>query len=235
MKDPSRAKVMVELHGKPMVHYVVDLAYSLRASRVIVIVGYQRESVMEYIRNSHPDAEAVIQAEQLGTGHAVLQACDTLKDTDGDLLVLSGDVPLLRTRTLESLIRNHRLSRATGTILTAELEDPTGYGRVIRNDDGSVKMIVEERDANPAEKAVREINSGVYLFHTRALFEGLQHISPHNTQKEYYLTDVFEYFWRHNMRVSAVKAPNADEIRGINTVEQLEAAKAAMLVPSRRS
>jgi UDP-N-acetylglucosamine pyrophosphorylase len=226
---------MVELHGKPMVHYVVDLAYSLRASRVIVIVGYQRESVIDYIRNSHPDAQAVTQAEQLGTGHAVLQAADALKDTDGDLLVLSGDVPLLRKRTLESLIRNHRLSKATATILTADLEDPTGYGRVIRNEDGSVKKIVEERDANPGEKAVREINSGIYLFQTRALFEGLHHISPHNAQKEYYLTDVFEYFWRHNMMVSGVKASNPDEIHGINTVDQLEEARAAMLVPSRRS
>jgi UDP-N-acetylglucosamine diphosphorylase/glucosamine-1-phosphate N-acetyltransferase len=234
MKDPGRAKVMIELHGKPMVHYVVDLAYSLRASRVIVIVGYQKESVMEYIRKSHPDAQAVIQAEQLGTGHAVLQSAEALKDTDGDLLVLSGDVPLLRKRTLESLIRNHRLSKATATILTADLEDPTGYGRVIRNEDGSVRKIVEERDANPVEKAVREINSGIYLFHKRALFEGLKHISPHNAQKEYYLTDVFEYFWRNRMVVSGVKASHPDEIHGINTVEQLEAARVSMLVPSSR-
>lgn len=235
MKDPSRAKVMFELHGKPMVHYVVDLAYSLRATRVMVIVGYQRESVMEYIRKSHPDAEAVVQAEQLGTGHAVMQAGEALKETDGEILVLSGDVPLLRKRTLESLIRQHRLSKATATILTANLDDPTGYGRVIRNEDGSVKKIVEERDADPVEKAVREINSGIYLFHTRALFEGLQHISPHNAQKEYYLTDVFEYFWRHHLTVSAVKGPNPEEIHGINTIGQLEAARAAMLVPSRRS
>ena len=235
MKDPGRAKVMVELHEKPMIHYVVDLAYSLRASRVIVIVGYQRESVMAYIRQSHPDAEAVVQVEQLGTGHAVMQAAETLKGTKGDILVLSGDVPLLRKKTLESLIRQHRLSKAMATVLTAEHDDPTGYGRVIRNHDGSVEKIVEESDADPGERAVREINSGIYLFHTPALFDGLKHISPHNAQNEYYLTDVFEYFWRQHMVVSAVKASKFAEIQGINTIEQLEAARAAMSGPVRRS
>ncbi len=235
MKDPSRAKVMFELLGKPMVHYVVDLAYSLRASRVIVIVGYQREAVMGYIRKSHPNAEAVIQAEQRGTGHAVMQAEETLKETDGDILVLSGDVPLLRKKTLESLIREHRLSKATATILTAELEVPTGYGRVIRNDDGTVRKIVEERDTTPEEKLVREINSGIYLFQTRELFEGLKHVTPHNAQNEYYLTDVFEYFWRHQMMVSAVKAQEPDEIQGINTAEQLESARTVLAVRVRGS
>ncbi|MEX2189087.1 MAG: sugar phosphate nucleotidyltransferase [Bacteroidota bacterium] len=235
MKDPDRAKVMFELHGRPMLHYVADLAYLLRASRVIVIVGYQREAVMAYIRQSHPNAEAVVQAEQLGTGHAVMQAGEALKDTDGDILVLSGDVPLLRKKTLESLIRQHRLSKATATILTAELEVPTGYGRVIRNSDGSVRKIVEERDANPVERAVREINSGIYLFHTQELFEGLRHISPHNAQNEYYLTDVFEYFWREHKVVSAVKAQDPKEIQGINTLDQLEGARAEMTDRVRRS
>lgn len=235
MKDPGRAKVMFELNGKPMVHYVVDLAYSLRASRVIVIVGYQRDSVMAYIRQSHPNAEAVIQAEQLGTGHAVMQAAEALKESEGDILVLSGDVPLLRKKTLESLIRQHRLSKATATILTAELEVPTGYGRIIRNNDGSVRKIVEEKDANPEERAVREINSGIYLFQTKDLFEGLKHITPHNAQNEYYLTDVFEYFWRHQMVVSAVKAQEPDETQGINTAEQLESARTVLAARARRS
>lgn len=235
MKDPGRAKVMFELHGKPMVHYVADLAYSLRASRVIVVVGYQRDAVMAYIRQSHPNAEAVIQSEQLGTGHAVMQAAEVLKGTEGDILVLSGDVPLLRKKTLESLIRQHRLSKATATILTAELEVPTGYGRIIRNSDGSVRKIVEERDTNPEERSVREINSGIYLFQTRELFEGLKHINPHNAQNEYYLTDVFEYFWRHKMMVSGVKAQEPDEIQGINTAEQLESARAVLAARLKRS
>ena len=225
MKEADRAKVLFEINGRPMIHYVTDLAYSLKATRVIVIVGYQRDSVMAYIRQSHPDAEAVVQQEQKGTGHAVLQTEETLKNFAGDVLVLSGDVPLLRKGTIEELIAHHRMSNAVGTILTAEVEDPSGYGRVIRNENGSVKKIVEHRDANAEELALREINSGIYLFSKEKLFDGLNHLNPHNIQNEYYLTDVFEYFWHHQWIVSALKAPHPDEIRGVNTVIQLDEAR----------
>lgn len=225
MNEPDRAKVMFEINGQPMIHYVADLAYDLKAARVVVIVGYQRESVMAYIRQSHPDAEGVVQHEQKGTGHAVLQTEETLRSFDGDVLVLSGDVPLLRKETLAELIACHRATNAAGTILTAEVDDPAGYGRIIRNSDGSVKKIVEHRDASEEELAIREINSGIYLFSKEKLFDGLGHINPHNIQNEYYLTDVFEYFWRHQWVVSALKAPHPDEIRGVNTVVQLEEAR----------
>lgn len=228
MKDPGRAKVMFELNGKPMIHFVVDVAYSIAASRVIVIVGHQRETIMDYVRASHPDAEAVVQAEQRGTGHAVLQTKTTLENFQGDVLVLSGDVPLLTRTTLANLVRNHRETKAVATILTAEMENPRGYGRIIRNKDGSVLKIVEERDATAEEKAVREINSGIYVFEKEKLFDSLGHITPHNVQNEYYLTDVFEYFWRMKWNVSAIKASDEQEILGINTVEQLEAARAVL-------
>lgn len=224
MNDPERAKVMFELDGKPMIHYVVDLAYDLDADRVLVIVGFQRKTVEEYIQRSHPDVEIVVQKKQLGTGHAVLQAERALEDFSGDVLVLSGDVPLLKKSTVEALMAAHRKTAAVATILTADLDDPTGYGRIIRNGDGSVERIVEHRDANPAELSVKEVNSGIYVFNREKLFDGLNHINPHNVQKEYYLTDVFEYFWKHDWVVSALKAPHHDEIRGVNTVEQLEEA-----------
>lgn len=224
MKNPDRAKVLFELNGKPMIHYVVDLAYEINAQRVIVIVGFQRETVTEYIRRSHPDVETVAQAVQKGTGHAVLQTEKKLENFSGDILVLSGDVPLLRRSTIEELISHHRSTDAVATILTAELDNPAGYGRVVRNSDGSVQRIVEHRDADPAERAIREINSGIYLFDRKKLFDGLNHINPHNVQNEYYLTDVFEYFWKHDWVVSALKAPHHDEIRGVNTIEQLEEA-----------
>ncbi len=224
MKDPERAKVMFELDGKPMIHYVVDLAYDLDAERVLVIVGFQRETVKEYIERSHPDVETIVQERQLGTGHAVLQAERALEDFSGDVLVLSGDVPLLKKSTVETLMAAHKKTAAVATILTAELADPTGYGRIIRNTDGSVERIVEHRDASPAELSVKEINSGIYVFDRKKLFDGLNHINPHNVQNEYYLTDVFEYFWKHDWVVSALKAPHHDEIRGVNTVEQLEEA-----------
>ncbi|HWP83102.1 MAG TPA: sugar phosphate nucleotidyltransferase [Bacteroidota bacterium] len=235
MKDPSRAKVMYELQGKPMVHYVVDLAFELQCDRVLVIVGYQRETVTDYVMRSHPTAECIVQAEQLGTGHAVMQTISALREFAGDLLVLSGDVPLLKASTMKRLVDDHRKTGAKATILTAELPDPTGYGRIVRNPDGSVKKIVEHKDASAAELQIREINSGIYVFEKSTLFDGLQHIDAHNAQNEYYLTDVFEYFWKHGWKVSAVKADDANEIRGINTIDQLKEAERVMELRIRKA
>lgn len=225
MKDPNTAKVMYEIHGKPMIHYVVDLAYGLGSSQVVVIVGYQRERVESYVKRSHPDLQCAYQEHQLGTGHAVMQAEKALQEFSGDVVVLSGDVPLLSGGTIEGLLRYHRRTDAVGTILTAELEDPTGYGRIIRNADHSVKKIVEHKDATPGELEMREINSGIYVFKKEKLFDGLKHIKAHNVHNEYYLTDVFEYFWRHHWIVSALMAKQPDEIRGVNTPDQLEEAR----------
>jgi UDP-N-acetylglucosamine pyrophosphorylase len=229
MKDPSKVKVMYEVLGKPMIHYVVDLAYNLKADRVIVIVGYQREAVINYISTSHPKIEIAVQAEQLGTGHAIMKAEGTLNGYNGDVIVLSGDVPLLTAESMQRLIEHHFQTQATATILTAVMDDPAGYGRIIRNEDDSVKKIIEHKDATEEERKVKEINSGIYIFDKLKLFEALQHITPHNVQKEYYLTDVFEYFWMHHWRVSALKAKYVDEIRGINTIDQLKEAETIKL------
>lgn len=229
MKDPYKAKVMYEILGKPMIHYVVDLAYNLKADRIVVIVGYQRETVSNYLSKSHNNIEFVVQAEQLGTGHAIMQAETALKDYNGSVIVLSGDVPLLTAESMQRLIDHHLQTNATAGILTADIDDPTGYGRIIRNDDNSVKKIIEQKDATDEERQVKEINSGIYIFDKQKLFEALQHITPHNVQKEYYLTDVFEYFWKHRWRVSAIKAIFIDEIRGINTIEQLKEAEKIQL------
>jgi UDP-N-acetylglucosamine pyrophosphorylase len=229
MKDPSKAKVMYEILGKPMIHYVIDLAYELKANRVVVIVGYKSETVKNYVCGSHPNIEIALQAEQLGTGHAIMQTETALSDFNGDVIVLSGDVPLLTVKSMQDLLENHFKTQAAASILTAQINDPTGYGRIIRNSDGSVKRIVEQKDATEEERKGNEINSGIYIFNRQKLFEALQQITPHNVQKEYYLTDVFEYFWKHNWRVSALKADNVDEIRGINTIEQLKEAEAIKL------
>ncbi len=230
MKDPARAKVMYEILGRPMIHYVVDLAYELQMDRVLVIVGHQREAVTEYLRQSHPQAECVVQAEQLGTGHAIMQARTPLDDFAGRVIVLSGDVPLLSRPSMEGLLDHHAKTHASATILTADMDDPTGYGRILRDTDGGVTGIVEHRDASPEELKIREINSGIYVFDKSRLFEGLEQIKTDNVQHEYYLTDVFKYFWKHRFRVSAVKVQHADEIRGINTVAQLEEARKLMEV-----
>jgi len=233
MKDPSRAKVMYEVNQKPMIHSVVDLAYALDARRVIVVVGHQADTVEAYLRESHSDIECVLQEQQLGTGHAVLQARALLEGFTGSVVVLSGDVPLLRQSTMERLLRHHEETGATATILTAALADPTGYGRIIRNSHALVERIVEHRDANDEERAVNEINSGIYVFDNGRLFDALTHISAHNAQNEYYLTDVFEYFWKHDWKVSALIAQDPMEIRGVNTPEQLEEARVAALALER--
>jgi UDP-N-acetylglucosamine diphosphorylase/glucosamine-1-phosphate N-acetyltransferase len=229
MKDPSKAKVMYEVLGKPMVHYVVDLAKMLKVSRVIVIVGYQRDTVIRYLQNSHPNVEIAVQAEQLGTGHAIMQAEAMLKDFTGDVVVLSGDVPLLTADSMQELIDHHHQTAASATILTADFVDPTGYGRIIRNSDGSVKKIVEHKDATEEERHVKEINSGIYVFNGQKLFDGLKHITPQNVQNEYYLTDVFEHFWKRQWKVSALKTLHVEEIIGVNTVNQLEEVKQVLL------
>ncbi len=191
MKDPSLPKVMYKVNGKPMIHYVVDLAKRIGSLSVIAVVGNRREIVMEYLREAFGDEVVfAIQEEQLGTGHAVLQTEQILSDFDGEVFVLSGDVPLLTEKTLYRLIDAHYNSNAVATVLTARIDDPTGYGRIVRLPDGSVDCIVEEKDASPEQKRINEINSGIYLFHRKALFEALHYIKSDNSQHEYYLTDV---------------------------------------------
>lgn len=225
MKDASRAKVMFEVNGKPMLQHVVDLAESLRSEKIISIVGFHRDSVIEFLKKVAPKVETVVQEPQLGTGHAVMQTEPLLRNYIGDVLVLSGDVPLLRKETTAKLISYHRESNAVGTILTALLDDPTGYGRILRNKSGIVTSIIEHKDATDDQRKVNEINSGIYIFDAKYLFEALQHINPHNVQNEYYLTDVFGYFWKHHFIISAVSADDFNEIRGINTLDQLKEAE----------
>jgi UDP-N-acetylglucosamine pyrophosphorylase len=227
MKNPDIAKVMYTVDGKPMVEHVVDLALRLKSARTVVLVGWQKESVITHLRQSGKPVLCVEQSPQLGTGHAVMQAERTLEGFDGDVLVLSGDVPLLLERTAASLLSLHRDTAAAATVLTAVLDDPTGYGRILRDAQGHVVGIVEQKDATEHQREIREINSGIYLFRKGRLFEGLKHITPKNSQKEYYLTDVFQYFWRNKYPVRAVVADDPLEIRGVNTLQQLDEARDA--------
>ncbi len=229
MKNPDKAKVMFEVLGKPMIEHVVALAHSIESARTIVVVGFHREEVMAHVKKVAPQVEFAVQEPQLGTGHAVLQTESYLKNFEGDVLVLSGDVPLLKHSTMLAMISYHRHKKSVATILTAELEDPSGYGRIIRNDEGSVTGIVEHKDASEAQRRIGEINSGIYLFDNAHLFDALHHIDAHNVQNEYYLTDVFQYYWKHHLHVSAKITDDFNEIRGVNTAEQLEEARNVLL------
>lgn len=227
MKNPDIAKVMYTVAEKPMVEHVVDLALELDSKRTIVIVGWKKESVTRHLRQTGKPVICVEQSPQLGTGHAVMQAEKALEGFAGDVLVLSGDVPLLSVDTVRRLLLVHRESQAAATVLTAVLDDPTGYGRILRDSREHVVGIVEQKDASEQEREIKEINSGIYLFDKTRLFDGLKHVTPHNAQKEYYLTDVFQYFWRSGFPVRAVTATHPQEIRGVNTVQQLDEAREA--------
>jgi len=229
MNNPEKSKVMFEIEGRPMVAYVVDLARTLGAERILIVVGWKKESVIGYFGGDDPRLLFVSQDRQLGTGHAVQQTVGALSDFDGIVLVLSGDVPLLTEKTVRALIGYHRAAGAVATILTAEVPDPTGYGRIVRNKDDSVMRIAEEKDASPQERRIMEINSGIYVFSRRELFDALGRITPENTQKEYYLTDVFGIFRSEGLLVSAVKCLDPAEVAGINDPAQLESARVVML------
>ena len=226
MNNPAMAKVMYTINDRPMVEWVVDLAARLDAARTVVIVGWQKDSVTAHLAATHPGATCVEQNPQLGTGHAVMQAEAPLRGFAGDVLVLSGDVPMLTEVTTRALIDTHRGAGAAATVLTAILDDATGYGRVQRDrPGGEVTGIVEQKDATPEQRAIREINTGIYVFDAGRLFEGLRHITTDNAQHEYYLTDVFRYFWRNKLPVAAVVAGDPREVAGINTPAQLEEAR----------
>jgi bifunctional UDP-N-acetylglucosamine pyrophosphorylase/glucosamine-1-phosphate N-acetyltransferase len=213
-------KVLHPVAGKPMLLHVIDLAKSLAAQRIISIIGHGKEKVMEVIRDTQ--TEYVVQDQQLGTAHAVLQLEALLNNLSGDLLVLSGDVPLLRKATVQTLIQTHANHHHAATLLTTVLPDPTGYGRIIRRVDGTLKKIVEHKDCTPEELAIKEINGGIYLFDVETLFPCLHLVTNDNRQKEYYLPDVLPLLINKGKTVALQMIPDSTEILGVNTIEELQ-------------
>ncbi|HZV11633.1 MAG TPA: sugar phosphate nucleotidyltransferase [Candidatus Kapabacteria bacterium] len=228
MKDPSKAKVLYPVSGKPMIDYVIKRAAELTPEKIVLIVGYRKELVIEHIQKSFPVSpiEFALQEPQLGTGHAVMQAETCLRNFTGNVLILYGDVPMLSGQTLRKLIESHATARAAATVLTADLQDPTGYGRIIRSANGALEKIVEHKDATELERSVKEVNSGIYVFDKEKLFDALENITPANAQGEYYLTDVIGIFRKKGLTVAAVKADKPYEILGINSLDQLQEAEA---------
>lgn len=218
----KRAKVLHELGGLPLIAHVCRAAKSLNPDAIFVVVGHQASEVEEAARKAVGDlSRFVLQKEQRGTGDAVASARDQLANSKSLLLVLSGDVPMIRTSTLVRLVEQHRQNKADCTMLSVRLENPTGYGRVLRDQHGSLQKIVEQKDATDEERQVKEINSGIYCFDTIKLFDALTRISPANKQGEYYLTDVPGMLLAEGGRVDIYLNQDAREVSGINTRAEL--------------
>jgi bifunctional UDP-N-acetylglucosamine pyrophosphorylase/glucosamine-1-phosphate N-acetyltransferase len=212
-------KVLHQVDEKPMLIHVIDLVRQLKSDRIIVILGYNKELVINVIKSEN--VEYVIQEPQLGTGHAVQQTKSLLKEFPGDVLVLSGDVPLLRKSTIDKMLKIHRRADNGATVLTAIFNNPHGYGRVIRTNNNTLDYIIEDKDCSDEQRRIKEINAGIYIFKANELFPALNKIKNDNQQNEYYLPDALKYIAKAKQSIALHITAEPIEISGVNTVEQL--------------
>lgn len=212
-------KVLHRVAGRPMLEFVIRASIGLSPRSITVVVGHMAESVRDALRG-RPEIRVVVQEPQLGTGHALLQTAPVLESVSGSVVLLSGDVPLLRSDTLLRIAHTHRDAGAAATVLTALVDRPYGYGRIVRTN-GKIARIVEERDASPTERLIKEINSGIYAFELKGLFTALRGLGTENAQGEYYLPDLIRTYRRQRRVVETVTLEHADEVRGINSRTEL--------------
>ena len=223
----EKAKVLHEVCGQPMIRYVVDAARGAGAKTIVVVVGYAADQIREYLANE-PDVLFATQTEQLGTGHAVKICRTLLADYQGPALVLVGDEPLLRPQPLADLLERQHRDQAACLLGTAVLDDPTGFGRILRDSAGRFLRIVEERDCTPEERALKEVNPSCYVFELPGLWDALDQIGTSNAQGEYYLTDAPEHLKNMGRKVVALNVLRADDVLGVNTRQHLAQAGAIM-------
>ena len=216
-------KVVRALLGKSILSYLLGTVKKLNPSKIIMVVGHRKEEVFADMRKE--EVLYVEQPEPAGTGDAVRRVHPRLKHYQGDVLVLCGDVPFLTLRTLRNLLSQHRRKKTSCTLLTAWMKKPTGYGRIKRNGWGSVVGIVEEVNASAAEKKIKEVNAGVYVFKSQSLFSALRQVRPDPVKGEYYLTDVIEILVNQGQRLSSYLTPTPEETMGINTPDDLRRAE----------
>ena len=215
-------KVLHTIFDKTLVGYVIDAVNNTGlADENFVIVGHQAERVEEYINKNYDNAKCVLQSPQLGTGHAVSMALPYLKDFDGEVIILCGDTPLITSETIKEFVEYHRENKSDLTVMSAIFENPTNYGRIIRNQDDSLNSIVEEKDATPEQKAVKEINAGIYCINWAKIKPAFNELTSNNAQGEYYLTDIIKWGNEKNLSVNAYTLKNNEEIFGINSKTHL--------------
>lgn len=220
-------KVMHSVCGRPMVEHVLDAVRAAGVRRIVVVVGHQAELVRDALSH-HADVEFALQVEQKGTGHAVMMCAAALTNHDGPVLVLAGDTPLLRGDSLTSLLTELTAHRAACVIGTAITENNFGLGRVVRSESGEFLRIVEQKETTPEQAAIKEINTGCYVFESRVLFDALKKVRPENSQAEYYLTDCPAIMKSAGHRVIAAPTLTIEEALGVNTLEQLADVEAAL-------
>jgi bifunctional UDP-N-acetylglucosamine pyrophosphorylase/glucosamine-1-phosphate N-acetyltransferase len=212
-------KVLHPLGGRPLFLHALETARRLNPTRMAIVIGHGAEAVRSAYAGN--DIAWIIQEQQLGTGHAVLCAKDAFKEFKGDILILSGDVPLIQEQTLRMMIERHRRRSAAATLLTAFLDEPEGYGRILRDGRDAIMGIIEEKDATPAQREIREVNAGIYIVSAPFLFAALSGVKNHNQQREYYLPDIVAIGLDRGKNIGTVRAGDAREMTGINTREEL--------------
>jgi bifunctional UDP-N-acetylglucosamine pyrophosphorylase / glucosamine-1-phosphate N-acetyltransferase len=225
-------KVLHPLAGRTIVEHVLRTVDRLDAASTTLVIGHGADEVRKALA-ARPALQFAVQSPQLGTGHALLQTEPLLAGKKGVVLLLYADVPMLEPGTLARLVESHRTTHAAATVLTAELDDPYGYGRIVRDDNGRLARIVEERDASGEERAIREVNSGIYAFSLAPLFESLHELATDNAQEEYYLTDLVAIYRRRNLRVEALCLESANQLRGVNS--RVDLAELTALVRARKN
>ena len=214
----KNSKLVQKIYGKEIVKRAVENAQKAGVRDIVAVVGYKKEEVMKVLGDN---IKYAYQDEMLGTGHAVMQAKEYLKGKKGKVLVLNGDVPLIRPETLNKLIEKRIENKEYATLLTAIYDDPTGYGRIVRDEGGNIEGIVEEKDTTPEQKKIKEINAGIYCFDIEALLKALEKVTPNNKQGEYYITDVIQIMNDSGLKTGAVLVEDNTEILGINDRIQL--------------
>lgn len=212
-------KVLHKVSGLPMIERVLQTAETVSPASLTIVVGHQATAIQGHLGSSQ-NIQFVLQEPQLGTAHALQQTESVLRGRQGTVVLLSGDVPLLRPATLGRLLETHRGSQAAATVVTATIEQPYGYGRIVRTR-GRIARIVEERDASPTERKIKEINSGIYAFDLAPLFDALRGVASQNAQGEFYLTDLITIYRRRKLPVETLLVENAQEIRGVNSRSEL--------------
>ena len=220
----SLPKVIHKVCGKEMVNHVIEVSKKAGAQDIVAILGHESDKVKEVLSD---DIKTAMQTEQLGTGHAVMMAKEYINDED-TIVVLCGDTPLVKAETLQNLFEYHINNKYHTTVLTTSIENPTGYGRIIRDTNGNLLKIVEQKDANEEEKLVNEINSGIYCFNGKSLKNALDRINNNNAQNEYYLTDTIEIMRNDGLKVGAFNGAKIDELMGVNSKVELSKAEEIM-------